>query len=470
MHDELEIYKRGVEGAPRPACCPPPFDVANNWMHEYPDAYVIPLGAGQRSDAEANRLVRWLVVNGIEVSQLKKDARFGSQAVPEGSYVVWMDQPHRGLAETALSIGVDVSNEIGQLYAPPGAWSHGYLWGADIVQIPRQSGFNAKTERIDEPTTLGGGVASGAADRYALVVHSPTAVRMLNGLLGDGVAAEQATASFSVGGRTYPAGTVLFAADTQTRNALISAASGTGIRLGGVPSSALPAVQPILAPKIAVLANAVNQDIWSLRNLGFTADPISIASLNASATDPLATYNVVFGSGANLNYPADTPANANARARLAAFFARGGGYIGAGATGAAFLTDGGQLTGLTAATRGGAGRSGIVYWNNTGGSGSVVTGAYPAQDTAIFDPPTWFTAVPAGLSVDARFPLTGFFAAGLWLLDPASASAPGSPIVAHGTNTAGTSKVTVFAMNPLYRADPEREWPELASSAYWSAH
>jgi hypothetical protein len=124
-----------------------------------------------------------------------------------------------------------------------------------------------------------------------------------------------------------------------------------------------------------------------------------------------------------LNYPADTPANANARARLAAFFARGGGYIGAGATGAAFLTDGGQLTGLTAATRGGAGRSGIVYWNNTGGSGSVVTGAYPAQDTAIFDPPTWFTAVPAGLSVDARFPLTGFFAAGLWLLDPASASA-----------------------------------------------
>jgi hypothetical protein len=25
----------------------------------------------------------------------------------------------------------------------------------------------------------------------------------------------------------------------------------------------------------------------------------------------------------------------------------------------------------------------------------------------------------------------------------------------------------VFAMNPLYRADPEREWPMLGSAAYW---
>ena len=42
----LEIYRRGVDGAPRPACCPAPFDVANNWMHEYPKAYVIPPARG----------------------------------------------------------------------------------------------------------------------------------------------------------------------------------------------------------------------------------------------------------------------------------------------------------------------------------------------------------------------------------------------------------------------------------------
>jgi hypothetical protein len=41
-------------------------------------------------------------------------------------------------------------------------------------------------------------------------------------------------------------------------------------------------------------------------------------------------------------------------------------------------------------------------------------------------------------------------------------------VIAHGTNTAATARLTVFAMNPLYRADPEREWPMVASAAYWS--
>ena len=72
------------------------------------------------------------------------------------------------------------------------------------------------------------------------------------------------------------------------------------------------------------------------------------------------------------------------------------------------------------------------------------------------------------MTVDGRLPLVGFFAAGLWLLDAQSASAPGSPVIAHGLNTAGTSRMTVFAMNPLYRADPEREWPAAAAAAYWA--
>jgi hypothetical protein len=63
--------------------------------------------------------------------------------------------------------------------------------------------------------------------------------------------------------------------------------------------------------------------------------------------------------------------------------------------------------------------------------------------------------------------MAGFFAAGLWLLDEQSASAPGAPLVAHGPNASGTARVTVFAMNPAYRADAEREWPAVGSAAYW---
>ncbi len=465
LNDLLEIYRRGVAGEPRPPCCPAPFDVENNWMRDYPTAYVIPLGPGQRSDPEANRLVRWLLTNGIDVSQLAKDATFDGQTFAAGSYVVWMDQAHRGLAETALGIGDDISARISQLYAPPGAWSHGYLWGASVVTIPLGASFPAKTKPADAPQPLGGGVVAGAADRYALAIDSATAVRTLNRLVGDGVSAELALASFSSGGASYPAGTAVFPADAATAAALDAAGREAGVYFRGVSAASLPALDPIdRVPRIAVLTGALNQDIWVLRNLGFTADPIATGSTSPlndpGAPNPLANYDVVFNT-------AGWPSGATARARLTAFFADHGGYLGAGTNGAAFLTSAGQVLGLTAASRGGAGRSGIVYWDNLGGADSPIVGAYPVKDTAIMDPPTWFTST-GPLAVDARFPNAGFFAAGLWLLDAQSATAPGSAVIAHGTNTAGTARVTVYAMNPLYRADPEREWPSISTAAYWS--
>ena len=50
------------------------------------------------------------------------------------------------------------------------------------------------------------------------------------------------------------------------------------------------------------------------------------------------------------------------------------------------------------------------------------------------DPPTWFTACRR-LDRRRQLPLTGFFLSGLWPIDALSATAPGSAVIAHGTNT-----------------------------------
>jgi hypothetical protein len=139
-------------------------------------------------------------------------------------------------------------------------------------------------------------------------------------------------------------------------------------------------------------------------------------------------------------------ANPTAQARLTAHFARGGGFVGVGARGAGFLTNGGQVAGLTAVANSGdgSGYSGIINWNNSGGDGSVVTGAYRATDTAIVDPPTWFTSIPGTMTADGSLPLTGFFLSGLAPFDWTAAGAPGSAVIAHGTNTAGSARVVSF--------------------------
>ncbi len=464
LNDETERYRRGVHGEPRVDCCDPPFDVDNNWMKEFPLAYVIPVGEGQRSDAEANRLVDWLLRNGIKVDELKQDTAFEGQTYERGSYVVWMDQAHRGLADTALSVGVDVSDRISILYAPPAAWSHGFLWGADIAEVPEGASFSPITNRIKKTKTPDGGVEPGSAEAYALELDSPTAVRTLNSLIGGGLTAEMALDAFPAEtGGTLPAGTVLFGADPATKVLLASAGRENGLTFRRIISDDFPSsTDPIdRVPRIVALTGSANQDVWSLRNLGFPVDTISTGSINSSPTDPLVDYDVIWNTG---NWPSSS--NTTARERLTAFFAAGGGYLGAGSSGANFLTAAGEVTGLSVGSFSGRGRSGIIRWLNEGAD-SPITGAYPSEDTAIVDPPIWFTAVPASYQVDARYPLTDFFLAGLWP-DPESTSAPGSPFVAHGTNTTGTARLVSFAMSPLYRADPEREWPMVGAGAYWA--
>ena len=470
LFDELEIYRRGVTDAPRPECCPPPFDVDNNWMLDYPKAYVIPVGEGQRSDPEANRLVEWLLFNGVEVEELKQPYALGSQTFDGGSYVVWLAQARRGLLDTALSIGVDVSPRINRLYAPPGAWSHGYLWGADVVTVPDDAEFTPRTNRVKKPSRLRGGVEPGPATRYVLEIDSPTAVRALNGVVGEGVPAQLALESFPApDGGTYPAGSVIFGADPATRTKLAAAGRESGIWFRRLAAAALPAVDSIEGvPRIAVLTGSLNQNIWSLRDLGFPADPVSTASgaaLNDPAgPNPLGDYDVVYNTG-------NWPGGATAQDRLTAFFNGGGGYIGAEENGAEFLEDSAQLPGLVPEESSGGGQSGIFHWENTGGPDSVVVGAYPGQDTLIMDPPTWFSAAPAGASIDGRLlgDTTSMFAAGLWRL-PRDPSAESAPIIVHARSSApgSSARITAFAMNPLYRADPEREWPMVAAAAYWS--
>ena len=414
------------------------------------------------------RLADWLLFNGIEVETLRNPATFGGQTFDMGSYVVWMDQAHRGLADTALNIGLDVSDRISILYAPPAAWSHGYLWGADIVEIPHGSDFSPITNRILKTATPKGGVEAGQTAAYALELDSATAVRALNSLIAGGLTAEMALEAFpAAGGGTLPAGTILF--DSAAMVQLAQAGRDHGLVFRRVLEDDLPAsTDPIdRVPRIAALTGAVNQDVWSLRNLGFSVNPVSTATINSSPTDPLVNYDVVWNTG---NWPGTT--QPTARTRLTAFFAAGGGYMGSGVNGANFLNAGAQTSGLTVATSDPVqeflGESGIIRWLNEGAD-SPITGAYPAEDTAIVDPPIWFSAVPASLSVDARLPLTNFFLSGMWHRnEPDSASAPGSPFIVHGMNTAGTARIVSFAMNPLYRADPEREWPLVGAGAYWA--
>ena len=355
-------------------------------------------------------------------------------------------------------IGVDVSSRIGILYAPPAAWSHGYLWGADVLQVPNGVPLTAKTTQpIAKPVVLGGGVESGAAD-YALEIDSATAVRTLNTLLKGGLTRSSRRPRSR---RAAPASRRHGALRRHDGRRDRTDRTGRGLTLRRVATAPAQLEDIDRSPRIAVFTNAVDQSVWSLRNLGFTADPVGTTALNG-ASDPLVSYDAVFSTA---NYPANTAGNAlrgrgwRRSSRAAA--------ISAAAAAARFITNGGLATGLTTGTRSGSGRSGIVFWDNTGGPRAIRASTRPGTRPSSIRRPGSRLFRPAGRSTPtcrsrASSPR------GSWLIDAASASAPRAPMIAHGTSTtAGAPRLAAFAFNPLYRADPEREWPALGSAAYW---
>jgi hypothetical protein len=496
LHDQLEIFRRGVTDAGRPNCCDDLLIASrdftedqHNWMVEYPTAYVIPFVGGpagktspdrgaQRSDAEANRLVEWLFHNGILVERTNQDFTWEGQTFPKKSYVVWMDQALRGIALTALSAGQDVSDRITQLYAPPGAWSHGELWGADVVEIPRDDdSFNPKTIPIDEVNLLEGGIRGGGpADWYTVAVKGANEVRAVLDLLRSGVDGEVAEVSFdSASAGPMPAGSLIFPNDGATVAALetAGAAGGFYFERGRGPTPATTQLDE--APRVAILVNSSNPSendtSWSLRQIfgpdvGFVSTVNGANSLQNAPADPLGDFDVIYNLGQN--FP--SVANTTARDRLNAFFDRGGGYIGTSvsATNFSFLNNAVPplLVGTLTQSSDGA-DGGIARWTNAG-TGGPLTGGFPGTDNLYLPSNiTWFSSIPTGAVVDGRYlpSVEDMFVAGLWR--DRDVTAANSPVIVHGTTTAD-SRYLGLATNPFSRGDAEREWPLIGQAAFWS--
>jgi len=483
LDDQLEIFERGVNGAARPSCCADP-EIAgrgfaedqHNWMVPYPEAFIIPTPDGpQRSDAEANRMVQWLLDNGIEVERMTASHAWDGTTYPEGSYVVWMDQAFRGLALTTLHAGQDISLRIIQLYAPPGAWSHGLLWGADVVEVPPGAAtFTPTTAPIASTSELQGGVRPGPADWYAVTPGGVRDHQAIWDLLRGGVYGEIAEESFeSTSGGTMPAGSLLFPADPDTAATLTAAGDAAGLWFETVEDAARPATSNLAEPpQIALLAGNTNRNdtITSLMTIfGDDAQIVTTASL-LGGEDPLLDRDVIVNTGQVW------PANTTAQDRLNAFFARGGGYVGTGQStnNHTFLSSAtpplvvGSLTQASVVANGG-----ILRWNNVGGAADPLTGPYPAQDY-LFMPSsvTYFSAVPTGAQISGRYPndANQIFVAGHWAVrSPATLNAP---VIVRGNTEprpgASVGRYTATAFHPFSRHDAEREWPLIQQSALWT--
>ncbi len=441
IFDQAEVYRRGWAGEPLrdiPDGYVPGWGPEDNYNTVFPRAYVIPTGAGQRSEPAAARLVDLLIGSGGRVWRAKHAFRADGTSYPAGSYVVDLHQPKRGLVNSLLEPGIDLTDRVDDLYAGPAAWSQGLTWGATVDTL-----WDKKLPKV-QLTRVYDGVATGtlppANTDVRLDIQDAADLLVVNSLIRKGLRVHR-----------LADGSVVVQATPGSRKLLQDA-----VRTHGVTFERAPARwrgTPLGEIVVGYLGGVEARD--TLAALGFATRAVTAATLADTLTDEV---DVLLVAG-NLSVANLTTAN---RAALDAFLARGGGVVGLGTAGANF----GNATSLLSvtATAGPSLASGVANVVNRGGPVTADASPY-----AFISQPVWFTNLGAGVSVEQSYAADPLLA-GWWATTGANgqgAAANQASVVR--TVSAGGNPVVLFGTNPTFRLHPKGLQPQLGRALLWAA-
>lgn len=456
VRDQLEVFVRGATSAepfPVEPGFVPGFGPEDQFVADYPGAYVIPVGDGQASGTAAEMLVDHLVAHGVEVGRSTSGFAAGGRSYPSGSYVVSMAQPRRGLANTMLELGYDISDITPQMYDISG-WSHAELWGATVDRIEPGVPLPRTTAVKDAPTPRAD-LAKGRVGAYAIDLDGLPAIRAVNDLLAAGYEAWRA-----------PDGRIVI--EAAARSAL-NALTDDGVGGAGLPS--VPPGSESLST--LTIGTSVGGDArFVLDRLGFELVDISETAISDGGA-PLGDIDaLVIGSGFDYD-----DLSLAGQAALQEWFADGGGVLAVGLTGARFNEDAGLLDVTTNRGPRCSTANGIVQVDLA--DGAPTTAGFPAQDTSFVFGPLWFTDTD-GVTVDQSYDDQDVLVAGHWLGDDEPGNSPfctggtnngqtaaaGNAAVVSGVDESG-ARVVVFGVDPMFRDHPRKLYRQVANALYW---
>ncbi|HEX5541935.1 MAG TPA: peptidase, partial [Micromonospora sp.] len=442
LYDQAEVYRRGWAGEPLrdiPDGYVPGWGPEDNYSTTFPRAYVIPTGPGQHSETAAARLVDLLISSGGRVWRAKKNFTAGGKTYLAGSYVIDMHQPKRGLVNSLLEPGIDLTDRVNDLYAGPAAWSQGLTWGATVDPLWDELP-DVRLERTYDGEAKGD-LPGGNFD-LRLDLQDAADLLAVNSLLAQDVEVYRlADGSVVIPGT--PSNRKLARGETRTHNVTFEPApapwSGT------------------LLNKVVVGYVGAAEERDTLLAIGFEVRALTAGTLATTLTDDIDVLLV----GGNLNV---ANLSADNRAALDAFLARGGGVVGLGTAGANFSTAASLLT--VTATAGPGLASGVVNIANSGGP--VTGGAIPHS---FIYRPVWFTNLGAGVTVEQSYAADPLLA-GWWATNTAGTNGPAAAAnqasIVRGTTPAGNG-VVLFGTAPTFRMHPKGLQPQLGRAVLWAA-
>ena len=415
-------------------------------IQEFPAAYVIPAGPPyQLSKHQAARLVDFLLFNDVQVEEARRNFWMDGVKYPKGTYVVWMDQPKRGMAYTILDAGLDLSYIEGlYFYSPPSVWSHPYLWGA--YRAVMEKPIHIKTKKVKKVKAPRGSVERGKARADAFLPTSIAAFKATNDLLAQGVTLYRTEEAFEDSGEMVGAGAVIIKAGKWKARWLAIKYGLDVLALKKMPEGATR----LQTRRIAVYGDGGVRNC--LDRLGFAYDLLSTEDLDGGM---IGGYDLFINDG--LQWSSLSP---DGQASLTGWFAAGGDYIGLSYRGRAiqFAIDAG-ITDVAYEYVSGNAIVNIDYDPKD----SVAAG-FRADGFAFVYYPGWFSDLDSAVKVSASIDSgEDFLVSGFWP-EWQTSGANGKPVIVHQTDD--LRDVTLIGIDATFRGHPENTFRIVGNAIY----
>lgn len=451
IRDQIEIYRRGFFDLPQvlipdTLLAETPWDQFNELtIQEFPAAYVVPADAPfQQSSHQAADLIDFLLFNGVEVDKTERTYWINGVQYPRSTYIVWMDQPKRGLANTILEDGMDLS-DIQDLtfYSPPAAWSHPLHWG--VTRVVMEEKMDIRTRPVIMATPPKGSIDFKPGSFFAYQPGSIAAFQATNDFLAQGITVFRAAESFADQYHTVNAGTFLVPQDWALARELVN-----NYKLDVFTVKELPqTVMQLTNRRIAVYAD--EGTTYCLRELGFAYKELTTSDLNSGID--LSQYDVLIHSKKGwLNL-----LNGTGQSTLKNFIEAGGDFIGAGSGGATFA----ESTGLFEITFLSAVGNGIVHIDYD--SFDPMAAGFREDSHAFVYDPIWFSDLPAKFHIVATLEDGDFFVSGYWP-DWKNSNADGKPIIVRAEEN--RQDIMLIGSDPTFRGHPRNDFRVIGNAIY----
>ncbi|MCD2441581.1 peptidase M14 [Agromyces sp. SYSU K20354] len=462
LANQIEIFRRGTAGEPLvtipadvdPASVPEPNQWAEIWDEtdvytaELPRAYVIPVDETQRSVTDAATLVDQLIANGVEVSRAKTAFTADGVEYAEGSYVVDMHQPLRGMANVLLADGSDISDRVPDMY-DISAWSLALLWGADVEEVGSTTDPALDVDLVPVAEAAPTGSVPAAGSYLELATSGVAEYQAVNALLDAGVAVS-----------AFEDGSVIVGDDSTSYAAAAAAADEFGVAFTASDGSRLATEESTGLDELRVAYSGSQDERVTLGKLGFD-DIVQVTTANLTSGQVQLDDVDVLWVGANLAFNASQAAG---RTEVADYLATGKGVAGKGTAIAAFSNAFGLVT--STATQGTSGSNGIVSVTDADGG---LLSTYP-QDTAFVYPAVWYSGLGSNAVVEQTYATDDPFISGHWASTQPGrtiADAAGHASVVSAESAAG-SKVLMFGTSLNFRTHPVGGFSQLARGLFWA--